>query len=224
MDTNPQILFILDALCLLPILIFSAIAGYRSKSLRAGLIFFFKFAFPVTMLLLIANLYIQYLPEGVQITIGRVVFYSSYGFIFLYMILYRNFSIKAGELIPTGKSNTMQKASLFLAAYCLISMMSDLIFVGNVDESMRRNIFFWLLAIALNVQAYRSFELRQNGFVYRGKVILSSDVEHAEWGNLMDKTELCLRLKNTDKVIKIKTPWELITPIDNYIKSNFPRP
>lgn len=223
MKTNLQTP-IIAVTCLFPILVFSIIAGYRAKSLRASLALFFKFAIPVMMILLIMNLYIQYLPENIKTTIGWIVFSFSYVTFFLYMILYRNFSIKAGEPVPNSKSNVAEKASLFFVMYCLLAMVSDLIFVGNVNESMMRNGFFWLLAIVLEIRAYYSFEFRQKGFVYRGKVILFSDVEHAAWGNLMDKTELRLRLKNSDKVIVIKTPWGMITPLDEYIRANFPRP
>ena len=213
--------------CLLPILALSIIVAFRGKSIRGGLNLFLLVAIPVIGIVILLVWYNGFIPKKTQIVVGWFMFISSYCVMFLLQILYRNYSIIAGKLVSPGKSqraNNLEKISQFLILYCLMTMLSDLLYVGNANESMRRNGIIWLIAIVLVLWVYYSFEFHQKGFVYRGKVILFSDVEHAEWGNLMDKTELRLRLKNTDKMVTIKTPWEMLTPIDDYIKTNFPHP
>ena len=213
--------------CLLPILALSIIVAFRGKSIRGGLNLFLLVAIPVIGIVILLVWYNGFIPKKTQIVVGWFMFISSYCVMFLLQILYRNYSIIAGKLVSPGKSqraNNLEKISQFLILYCLMTMLSDLLYVGNANESMRRNGIIWLIAIVLVLWVYYSFEFHQKVFVYRGKVILFSDVEHAEWGNLMDKTELRLRLKNTDKMVTIKTPWEMLTPIDDYIKTNFPHP
>ena len=86
-------------------------------------------------------------------------------------------------------------------------------------------------------------------FVYRGKFFLFSDIEHAEWEDLRDKTKLKIHLKAEEPILEnqsnwkriiekikfrfrlyrqasvftIKTPWEMNVQIDNYLRANFPR-
>jgi hypothetical protein len=126
------------------------------------------------------------------------------------------------SLGATGKG--WQIAAGILVLHCLLTMAGAFIFNTSLEDAIRQNAIWWIFALCLSIASFFSFELREKGMVYHGRTILFSDIEHAEWKNLKDKTKLKIRLKNKEKEFTIKTPWKLITPIDNYVKSNFPRP
>jgi hypothetical protein len=195
--------------------------------------------------------YSQNMPNDTQIVFGRIALICgmlSLGS-FAQIEAYR--MKKIGNASPsgiTGSSKTWRGVMRFLVLYSFLTMFSDLFYGANIDESIRRNIIWWVLAVCLLIHLFFSFEFREKGFVYRGKVILFSNIEHAEWENLRDKTKLKIRLKGVepepenqtlwktiigkinlrlrpnrgDNVLTIKTPWQMNVQIDNYLRANFP--
>ena len=195
--------------------------------------------------------YSRNMPEDTQIVIGRIALICGMLALssFAQIDAYR--TKKIGNASPsgtTGNAKTWRGVMRFLVLYSFFTMFSDLFYGTNVDESIRRNTIWWVLAVCLLIYLFFSFEFRDKGFVYHGKVILFSDIEHAEWENLRDKTKLKIHLKSEDpapenqslwkkiiekiklrlrpnrkdKVITIKTPWEMNIQIDNYLRANFP--
>jgi hypothetical protein len=193
------------------------------------------------------------IPNDTQIVIGRIALICgmlSLGS-FAQIEAYR--MKKIGNVSPsgiTGSSKTWRGVMRFLVLYSFLTMFSDLFYGTNINESIRRNTIWWVLAVCLLIYLFFSFEFREKGFVCRGKVILFSNIEHAEWENPRDKTKLKIHLKSEDPaperralwkkiiekiklrsrpnrkdwVITIKTPWEMNIQIDNYLRANFPNP
>ena len=105
--------------------------------------------------------------------------------------------------------------------FILVSVLSYL----QDSARISGGIFVLIMAITFVEKTFlTTFEIRENGFIYRGKIILFSDIIHAEWEDLFDKTKLKIRLKSTGRTMVIRTPWEMLMPIDDYIRKNFPRP
>ena len=191
-------------------------------------------------------------PGNTQIVIGRFAFIvgllslNSFAQIDAYRIKNMGNILTSGT---TGSAKTWRGVMWFFVSYSLLTMISDLFYGTNVNESIRRNTIWWVLAICLLIYLFFSFEIRDKGFVYRGKFFLFSDIEHAEWEDLRDKTKLKIHLKAEEPILEnqsnwkriiekikfrfrlnrrasvftIKTPWEMNVQIDNYLRANFPR-
>ena len=182
---------------------------------------FLLFTLFISIVLVIVWLYETYLPASFRIIGEKLTAFIAVLTVIVLGIIYRINALKAGKIV--GRDNN---ATNFLVALIIVMALSPIfIFLFFVKGLSSLSISFLpLLAIILLVQYFlSSFEIRQKGFVSRGKVILFSDIESAEWENLMNKEKLRIRLKDSSQTISLKTPWEMITPIDNYIKGGFPR-
>jgi hypothetical protein len=240
MDTDFLHISIPTSIAILGLLIlfFAVAIAIRNKSIGWGLgtmvlllgvaILFLLIISPFIGFIGLLYLYNQHVPEHTQITIGWVAFWVGFEAFALFFTQYNNYRLqKAGGTVSPGRTKNAQllrSVLTFLVIYCLLTMASDLFYGTNINESVRRNTAWWIIAIVLFIQSYFSFEFRQKGLVYRGKVILFSSIEHAECVRIMDKTELRIRLKGVNQVITIKTTREMDEPIQNYIKTNFPSP
>lgn len=222
-----EIVFATIGVVSLAVAIFVAI---RSKSVGSGLIvlIYLLLSF-VAISGAVGQLYLynKYVPEHTRFLIGAGM--SVIGWLVLspFLSRYPSYTIKMGDIVPQGKTiwaRYSQNIAFFLGAYCALTMFSDAFYDGNLFEAYIRNTVWWILMVCLLIPVYYSLEMRERGMLYRGKVILFSDIEHAEWENWPDKTRLKIRLKNKEQKLTIKTPRELNVPIDNYLRANFPRP
>jgi hypothetical protein len=201
----------------------------RKKDIGLGLIALFAillFITPWAGGVGILYWYSHHIPEETQATIGGIVLAIGLVALGLFNNYYGLYRIKAGYTVlgRAGNVRLSQNVLIFLVLYCLLTMASDLFYGTDIKESIRQNTVWWVLAIPLAIHVFFSFEFREKGFVYRGKVILFSAIEHAEWENPRDKTKLKIKLTNKEREIVIKTPWELNVQIDNYLRANFPNP
>ena len=112
---------------------------------------------------------------------------------------------------------------MFLIVYCQVTVAIDGLY-RNVDESYRRNIFWWIVIICLALYSYYSSEHREKGFVHRGKVILFSNIGYARWENPWTKMKLKVRLIDTKQETTLNIPSDMSASVNNYVKTNFPRP
>jgi hypothetical protein len=202
----------------------------RSKSIGMGLIAFFAlllFFTPFAGGIGLLYWYSRNISEETQITIGMVALICGILSLNLFMQGEAYRIKKVGSTSPsnrTGNAKIWRGVMGFIVLYCFLTMVSDLFYETDVNESIRRNTVWWVLAVWLLIYLYFSFEFREKGFVYRGKVILLSEIAYAEWENPRNKTKLKIKLIKKDREIMIKTPWEINIQIDNYLRANFPRP
>lgn len=217
-----QTYLISAGICLIPLLIISFVIAIRSKSLRAGLGIFLQFTLIFGLAFVFTWLYETYLPASAQVVAETVTMFIAVFTAVALGVLYTINAMKAGKVIQRN-NNTV---SFFVILVIVIAFTPVLLFLFFMNGSSSLGIgSLSLLAIIVLVQSFLLlFEIRQKGFISRGKIILFSDIESAEWENLMNKEKLRIRLKDSRKTFSIKTPWEMITPIDTYIKSEFPRP
>lgn len=218
-------------LLLLILFIYFSISG---KSIWSGLIvvavlsvMLLLIAVPIIGLFGLAFLY-QYVPERIQFHIGLLSTFIGLFFTNVFAFIPSNRRRKmAGDFVDKEQrkiAQLMQGAIWFLFAYCLFTTQGALLPHDYVFESFRRNIFWWIVIICLVLYSYYLFEYREKGFVHRGKVILFSNIEHAEWADKWNKVKLKVRLKNTQEEIVLKTPLDMSSLIDGYLGKNFPRP
>jgi hypothetical protein len=210
------------AICLTPFLILSVVGAIRAKSFRAGFWMFLLFALIVSTTFVFVWLYETYLPVSVREVAETVTMFIAVFTAVALGVLYTINAMKAGKVLQRNNN----AVNFFVTLVIVIAFTPALIFLFFMNGPSSSGIgFLSLLAIVLLVQYFLSlFEIRQNGFVSRGKVILFSNIESGEWENLMNKEKLRIRLKDSSKTLSIKTPWEMITLIDNYIKSDFLHP
>ena len=216
-------------LLLLAPFIFSSI---RWKSIWGGLravavisAMLLLIAVPIIGLLSLMFLF-PLLPEEIQLNIG---FLSTFigGFlaaVFTYAS-YRRRKL-AGDFIDKERrkiAQLIQGAITFLIMYCSFTVQGALLPRDYFFESFRRNVFWWIVIICLALYSYYSFEYREKGFVHRGRIILFSNVEHAEWVDRW-KVKLKVRLKKHEAEMTLRIPYEMSVSMENYVKANFPRP
>ena len=211
------------------ILFFAFVIAIRNKSIGCGLGaigLLLLFLSPFIGFVGLLYLYRWYVPEGVQLLIGKFALGVAFIALQLFNLNYNTYRVKAGyTVLGRARNLHLSKNTLsFLVLSCLLTMASDLFYVTDVYESIRQIKVWWILALPIAIHVFFSFEFREKGFVYRGKVVLFSDIEHAEWENSRDKAKLKVKLINKEQEILIKTPWEMNIQIDNYLRDNFPRP
>ena len=215
-----QPVLISASICLTPFLILSIIAAIRGKSFQAGFTLFLLFGGIATIGIAFIWLY-SYIPVNVQRVLTALSFVVFILSVATVGVLSWISSKKAGRILHRDKNavlklvlNTIWVMFALIYSFLLILRSNTLSGAG----------FILLLVTTSVVQNFLTkFEIRKNGFVSRGKVILYSDTEHAEWEDLFDKTRLKIRLKSSSQTVTIKTPWEFLMPIDDYIRKNFPR-
>jgi len=214
-------IFFVTAGCIALILILSLFVSVRSRSFQAGVRLFLLFTLPIGLISVFLIFYSLYLPEQAQyISIASLLL------ILIVAILIQGFlwwwNARRGGKILHQKDDRAIGIVHYVILILFVPVFSVLYWMYPTNQL--GIVVFVLWGIASIVFVYRSvFEIREKGFVIQGKFIPFTDVEHAEWQNLLDKTKLSLRLKNKDKVVTIKTPWEMNVQIDNYLRANFPR-
>lgn len=216
-----QTYLISAAICLTPFLILSIVVAIRGKSLRAGLWMLLLFALIIGLTFVFIWLYETYLPASVREIAETVTMFIAIFTAVALGVLYTINAMKAGKVSQRNNS----AVNFFVTLVIVIAFVPVFVFLFFMNgPTSSGNVFLPILVIILLIQYFlSSFEIRQNGFVSSGKVILFSEIESAEWENLMSKEKLRIRMKNSSQMTSIKTPWEMITPIDNYIKGGFPR-
>lgn len=225
-NTTIVVMLVITLVLIAILAIFTAI---RNKSIGFGLFMFLTpFILLVPFIVIGGSLYwyARNVSTDMQVWMGFVAMLFGMGGLSLSTQQFNRMA-KMGNMVPLGMTGSMtgwQIAAGIISMHCLLTMSSAFIFDTNMDDAIRQNTPWWLLAFLLFAISFFSFEYREKGFVHHGKIILFSNIEHAEWENLKDKTKLKIRLKNTGREFTIKTPWKSITPIDDYVKANFPRP
>lgn len=221
-DNYSQASLFAGLFCLMPFLILSIIAAIRTKSFRVGFWLILLFTVFVGIGVAISLLYQAYWPEGIQRFTTPLLFIVLIVAIIIQGVLFWLNARNGGKILHQNKGATLNIVRyVILVSFVPIFVF---LFLMNQKPPLTADIFL-LWGIISIVSIYRSiFEIREKGFISQGKAILFSDIEHAEWENLLDKTKLKIQVKSTGRILMIKTPWDLITPIDDYIKTNFPRP
>jgi hypothetical protein len=206
--------------------IFTAI---RNKNIGCGVLVFLALSIFFTLAIAGIELlqwYGQNISVIVQTRIGFIT--EILGFIALNPFIMRpNRMVKAGNIIPPGilpHVTGWQILALLLVLHCILTMASAAIVNTNIGDVARQNTLWWILALLVAIGTFFSFEFREKGMVHRGRVILFSDIEHAEWEDWKNKTKLKIRLKNKGREYTIKIPRKFVTPVDNYVRANFPHP
>lgn len=220
-----QIASIVTIAFLVPILLISIFIGIRAKSAQAGLRLFLLFS-----IILVAAGFILWgllsLPDEIFNSIFKSVFIASTILMVLSGVIHWLNNKRIGKTITnSGASATTNHLSILIGLRLIIWAVSAIIFFISADinsGSVASSSLFALL-VASNVfkDVFSTFQIREKGFTYHAKVFLYSDIEHAEWENPRDKTKLKIRLKNKEREVVIKTPWEMNIQIDNYLRSNF---
>lgn len=225
-NTTIVIVLVITLVLIAILAIFTAI---RNKSIGFGpFVFLALFMFLVTFIAIGGSLYwyARIVSSDTQVWMGLIAMLFGTGGLSLSTQQFNRMA-KMGNMVPLGMAGSMtgwQIAAGIISMHCLLTMSSAFIFDTNMDDAIRQNTPWWLLAFLLFVISFFSFEFREKGMVYHGRIILFSDIEHAEWENLMYKTKLKIRLKGKKRELSIRTPWKSSTPIDKYIRANFPRP
>lgn len=232
MDINFRTIgFSTIGLLLLALFIFSSI---RWKSIWGGLravavisAVLLLIIIPIIGLLSLMFLF-PLVPEGPQLNIGFLSTFIGGFFVTVFSIIpsYRRRKL-AGDFIDKERrkiAQLIQGAITFLIMYCSFTAQGALLPRDYVDESYRRNIFWWIVIICLALYSYYSFEYREKGFVHRGKVILFSNIGYARWENPWTKMKLKVRLIDTKQETTLNIPSDMSASVNNYVKVNFPRP
>ncbi|MBI5933221.1 MAG: hypothetical protein HY867_05900 [Chloroflexi bacterium] len=215
--------------CLLPYFVLGVFVAIQARNFWTGVKLFLLIALPLTTLVALLVYYDDYLSDEAQKQIGIPIVSFSLVVIAAIGILFKINKYKVGSLMPNGRRSLDSWTLLIGTAVTVLLLLQGIISIvgGNRDWNVifdfGKSIILWPIASLAILRAYLSFEFRQRGVVSKGKVIFFSDIERAEWDDLFDKTRLKLQLKSNDKKIIIKTPWEMLMPIDDYIRSNFPR-
>jgi hypothetical protein len=199
---------------------------FTSILTSVGVLFLIAIVAPIFGLLGLIILCSQYISEEAQFYIGLLS--SMIGCLALILVFstpVRRLKM-AGNFVTNGQIKSAQLAQgavAFLFGYCQITVLIDGL-NRNADEAYRRNIFWWIVLICLALYSFYSFENREKGFVHHGRIILFSNIEHAEWADKSNKIKLKVRLKNAKQETTLKIPLELSGSIDNYVGRNFPNP
>ena len=216
-------------LLLLALFIFSSIrwksiwGGLRAVAVTSAVLLFI--GVPIIGLLSLMFLF-PLVPEETQLNIG---FLSTFiGIFFAAVFTYASYRRRklAGDFIDKERrkiAQLIQGVITFLIMYCSFTTQGALLPRDYFFESFRRNVFWWIVIICLALYSYYSFEYREKGFVHRGRIILFSNVEHAEWVDRW-KVKLKVRLKKHEAEMTLRIPYEMSVSMENYVKANFPRP
>ena len=228
MDTNFWAIgFSAIGLLLLALFIFVSI---REKSVWSGLVpvaalavLIFVPISPLGLLFLFSLI-----PEETQLNIGLLSTFIGLFFINVFAFIPSDRRRKiAGDFVDREQRKSAQLtqgAVWFLYVYCLLTTVGVLLPRDYVDESYRRNVFWWIVIICLALYSYYSFEHREKGFVHRGKMILFSNIGYARWENPWTKMKLKVRLIDTKQETTLNIPSDMSASVNNYVKTNFPRP
>jgi hypothetical protein len=220
MNTDWQTLLIVTSACLTPILILSIIVAVRGKSFQAGFGLFLLFVGIATIGIAFIWLY-SYIPVKVQrvlTAISFVVFILSVATI---GVLSWIRSRRAGRILHQDKNAVLKM--VLSTIWIVFTLIYSFLFIQRPITLSGAGFVLLLVTMSVVQNFLAKFEIRENGFISKGKVILYSDIGHAEWEDLFDKTRLKIRMKSTSQTVTIKTPWDFLVPIDDYIRKNFPR-
>lgn len=218
-------------LLLLTLFIFSSI---RWKSIWGGLravavisAVLLLIVIPIIGLLSLMFLF-PLIPEKTQLNIGLLSTFIGIFFITVFSFIPNQRRLKkAGGFVDKERGKNaqlIQGAIMFLFVYCNLTVAGVLLPRAYIDESYRRNVFWWIVIICLALYSYYSFEYREKGFVHRGEVILFSNIGYARWENPWTKMKLKVRLIDTKQEMILKIPSDMSASVNNYVKANFPRP
>lgn len=213
-----QFPIIFTIICLIPILFFSIFVAWRVRDLKSGLRFFLLLAGYFTLIFIGIWLFIDFTPENIQKIIFRLVFYASVLFIIILGLNYLRETLNSGSILVHSKRRIIKPLYLFIGMISLISLSGVFTFL----EIRGSGIFLALMALDFAKELFFSFQIREQGIFARGKFYKTSEISSIEWNHKLNKQNITIIMKNTKSIKKINTPWELIIPIDNYIKNNFP--
>lgn len=207
----------LSAACLIPVAILSTVIIWRAKDIQAGARFFLTISAFTIAVVFIPWMFVEFLPIKIQLLILGLASIGLLIFILVSGILYWLNKTKGGKLIAmdteSGTRNYLFLGSLFFA----------IAIIGFMINTTGASTLPMLFAANILGKRFLAFQIREKGLVSKGRLIRFDDLETIRWINLKDKTEAELTYKASKQVRRIKIPWSLIIPIDNYIKTNFPR-
>lgn len=218
-------LYALAIVCLVA-LVFAVIISIRNKNIGGGLFVLFVALFASILVFgLMGSLYLynHYMPDWIQIEVGRVFSIITPFSLSVVFFLHLRRIKKVGNLVVNGQAkyaSLSQAAAMLLLAYCVITPSVAV----NYGEIVKQNVFWWIVTICLSLFFYYSTEWHEKGFVYRGKTIPFTDVAHAQWDGYWSNTRLKIKLKNNEQELAFAVPTEMAPAIDNYLRANFPTP
>ncbi len=222
-NDSPMSFLFAAVTCLTPFLIASIIVAIKVRSVATGFKLFSLFAMFIGTASAVTYLYETFVPAQIQKDVYLYSFLFASVIIVALVGLYRYNAWRGGEIFHTEQRPASSKTIFAIGMIFVLLFITPFLSLNLADSSAF--IVLLVFTISMVVRRFFSmFEIRAAGFVTRGNFIQFSNIEHAEWENLMKKHKLRLRLKGKRRAATIKTPWELITPIDDYIKTNFPRP
>jgi uncharacterized membrane protein len=189
-------------------LVIAGILAIRHKNVAPGLMVVNVVLFASMLTFgMVGSLYLynHYVPERIQIQVGE--FFSIVGPLTMSVVFFLRFrrSKIAGNLVANGQTkNTYlsQGVAILLLLYCIVPQLTDV----NQGEVVKRNVFWWIVAICLGLYLHYSTEWCEKGFVYRGKAIPFSDIAHAQWDSQWSKTKLKIKLKNNEHELALNIP------------------
>lgn len=173
--------------------------------------------------------YHHYISEQTQRLIGLHVLMVGGGMVIGMSLISRRRSKKAGKLVINGQTKNAYLAQgvvILLYVYVILAQLNDTtsILINTVRQPyFGGNIFWWIVIMCSVLYWYYSTEWRGAGFVYRGKVIPFTDVEHAQWESQWTK-KLKIKLKNNEQELAFIVPEEMVPAIDKYLRAFFPNP
>ncbi len=216
-DVNWLSPFRFSLICLIPVAILAFVFMWRAKDILGGVRLFLVLSAPIVAIVFFTWLMVEFLPENIFDLLIRLTSVMLLFFILVSGSLYRFNATSAGKSIALNKETNAQiywMAGLLFFAAAFMELVYNL---GGL------NFLAMLIAANLLGKKFLAFQIREKGIVSRGRLIKFADVHHMEWVDLRSKEKANILLANSQKLIQIKIPWEMIIPVDDYIKKNFAR-
>lgn len=216
-DVNSLLPFGFSLICLIPAAIVAFVLIWRTKDIQAGVRFFLMLSVPIVAIVFFTWLMVEFLPENIFDLLFTLIYVVLLIFILVSGSLYWFNVTNAGKPIAP---NTKNDAQIHWIAGFMFFVTAFTEIVYNI-----RGLGFLSMLIFANLlgKKFLAFQIREKGIVSRGRLIKFADVHHMEWADLRNKEKANILLANSQKPIQIKIPWEMIIPVDDYIKKNFAR-
>jgi hypothetical protein len=207
--------------CLIPFFLLSLFIAFRVKSFRAGLSIFLLFTGYAALIIILVYL-ITSLSEVVLQGLNLIVSIVSLAFICISGITYWLNSKNGGKIYI----NAQPHQGKLIPDYVYGILFLGVAFLGvgiSGGKKFPDITFICMLAAGLVFgKIFLSFQFREKGIVYKGRLIRFDDIRSMEWEHLLRKDKVKI-VKHSGKTMTLKVPWELLTPVDNHIQSHFPR-
>ncbi len=126
---------------------------------------------------------------------------------------------KRGGKILVANENPKIRFSL-MSGISMVGLVFVGVFIGGGDFPRAAYLYMLFAGIAFG-KVFFSFQLREMGIVYMGGLVRFNAIQYLQWENMFKKEKVKVVL-HSGKTMSIKVPWEMLAPVDNYIRNYSP--